>query len=159
MGQSARLENARNFSGILNEFRAYCGEIGDIFIAPRHFKISSAEDTGERSRVDDAQGFSQRRVIKRGAWAGEVGQTQFMPSSLILNSRSISTAAAAAILFIACPTLWPRPLISSRAMAGNVAAPGRQVRPISPSSRNGTRPTCMRGQSPTLRRGSPAASK
>lgn len=94
MGQSARLENARNFSGILNEFRAYCGEIGDIFIAPRHFKISSAEDTGERSRVDDAQGFSQRRVIKRGAWAGEVGQTQFMPSSLILNSWSISTAAA-----------------------------------------------------------------
>ena len=42
-------------------------EIGDIFIAPRHLKISSAEDTGERSRVDDAQGFSQRRVIKRGA--------------------------------------------------------------------------------------------
>jgi len=36
-----------------------------------------------RARVDDAQGFSQRRVIKRGAWAGEVGQTQFIPSSYL----------------------------------------------------------------------------
>jgi len=66
----------------------------------------------------------------------------------ILSSRSISTVAAAAIWFTACPTFWPRPLISFGATAGNVAVPGRQDRPISRSSRNGTRPTSMRGRSP-----------
>ena len=49
----------------------------------------------------------------RGAWAGEIGQTQFMPSSPTSNMPSTSTATAAAICCAACPTCWPRPRISS----------------------------------------------
>ncbi len=66
----------------------------------------------------------------RGAWAGEIGQTQFMPSSY-LNTPSTSTATAAAISCTARPTCWRQPRTISPAMACSAARTGSPAARIS----------------------------
>ncbi len=83
----------------------------------------------------------------RGAWAGEIGQTQFLPSSY-LNTPSTTTATAAATSFTACLTRWLRPPIISKAMVGSAASRGAKVRLISRYCCSGTRRRFTRAPSP-----------
>jgi membrane-bound lytic murein transglycosylase B len=79
----------------------------------------------------------------RGAWAGEIGQTQFMPS--------ISTATAAAICCTARPTCSHRPRTISPATAGSAARTGSPAAQISMCCSNGTRARSTRRRSPISR--------
>src|SRR5207247_3335494 len=87
----------------------------------------------------------------RGAWAGEIGQTQFMPSSYIKFAVDFDSNGRRD-LPRSPRTCWPRPPTSSPATAGNAARTGSPAAPISLRSRSGTRARSTPRPSPISRR-------
>ncbi len=66
----------------------------------------------------------------RGGWAGEIGQTQFLPSPYIRYAVDFDGDGRRACA--ACLTSWLRRPIFSRATAGRPASPGTRGRPTMP---------------------------
>ena len=78
----------------------------------------------------------------RGAWAGEIGQTQFMPSNYIKFAVDFDSNGRRDLLR-ALLTFWPPRPTFCRTMAGKRARTGSPEARISRSSNNGTRATSM----------------
>ena len=96
-----------------------------------------------RAELIDALMLVQRGLLRpsqRGAWAGEIGQTQFMPSAYLKFAVNVEGGGRAAILFPVPPTRWPRPRTSCARTAGVRARAGTKASRISTPCCNGTRP-------------------
>ena len=80
-----------------------------------------------RSQLLDAMRLIERGDLQPqemiGSWAGELGQTQMMPSDTT-NTPSITMVTASAICCAAPPTCSARQRIISSALAGAAASPG-----------------------------------
>ena len=74
----------------------------------------------------------------KGDWAGEIGQTQFLPSSYVKYAVNFDGRGRADLIRSPADVLASPPTIS-RVTAGNAARAGTRASPISRRSRNGTR--------------------
>ena len=87
----------------------------------------------------------------RGAWAGEIGQTQFMPSNYVKYAVDFDGNGRRDLLR-SPPDVLASTANFLQAMAGRRARTGSPAAPTSRCSSNGTRARSMREPSPTLPR-------
>ena len=92
------------------------------------------------------RGVVQHPRQLRGAWAGEIGQTQLMPSAVPDVRHHARRRREAPISSTIPPTRSPRPPISSKGTAGRAARAGAKASRTSPPSCNGTPPRSTPGR-------------
>ena len=96
-----------------------------------------------RAELVDALMLVERGIVAqphalRGAWAGEIGQTQLMPSAYLMYATTPDGSGTPDLIHIP-PTRSHRPLLSSKGMAGSPGRAGTKASPTSPPSCNGIR--------------------
>ncbi len=149
----------KKYGSVLSRIEQSYGVPGEVLVAIWGLETDYGVNTGKfatlrslatlaydcrRAETFRAELMDALRIIERGdlapselrgAWAGEIGQTQFMPSNYIKYAVD------------ARPMYWHRPRTTLPATAGSGARTGRPAARISTCSSNGTRARSMRRRS------------
>jgi membrane-bound lytic murein transglycosylase B len=119
---------------------------GDIGKMPVIRTLATMAHDCRRTELFQGELLAALKIVQRGdlplrdligAFAGEIGQTQFLPSSYI-NTASISTATATSTSATACPTCSPPPRTCCMCQASRTARRTARAPPISKPCASGT---------------------
>jgi Transglycosylase SLT domain len=131
---------------------------GDMGKLPVVRTLTTLAHDCRRSELFQGELLAALKIVQRGdlplrdligAYAGEIGQTNFCRRP-ISNTASISTATAASTCATRCPTCSPPPPISCTPTASRWARPTAKAPPISRRCANGITPRSIARRSGIL---------